>query len=81
MLDVAMFQIKKAIYIDPGFILGHFVMGSLYRSINVSAEAEKCFKRMEGFISKKASDEVIFETEFLALGILQKWIQDKAGGI
>ncbi|VAX32679.1 Chemotaxis protein methyltransferase CheR [hydrothermal vent metagenome] len=81
MLDVAMFQIKKAIYIDPRFILGHFVMGSLYRSMNVSSEAEKCFKRMEGFISKKASDEVIFETEFLALGILQKWIQDKAGGI
>ncbi len=76
-LDVAMLQIKKAIYIDPRFILGHFVMGSLYRSMNVPAEAEKCFKRMQGFISKKASDEVIFETEFLAVGILQKSIQHK----
>lgn len=74
-LDIAMAQIKKAIYIDPDFILGHFVMGSLYRLMNVPAEAEKCFQRMQSFISSKATDKVIFETEFLAVGMLSKSLE------
>jgi len=78
-LDIAMAQIKKAIYIDPDFILGHFVMGSLYRLMHFSEAAEKCFQRMQGFISSKATDEVIFETEFLAVGMLRNAMRDKGG--
>lgn len=78
-LNLAMAQIKKALYIDPDFILGHFVMGSLYRLMQVPAEAEKCFQRMQGFISSKATDEVIFETEFLAVGMLSQFLEHGGG--
>lgn len=77
-LDRAMERIKKALYIDQEFILGHFVMGSIFRLMRFSSEAEKCFQKVKNLVSSKATDEVIFETEFLAVGILIKSLELKA---
>ncbi len=77
-LDEAMETIKKAIYIDQNFILGHFVMGNIYGLMKRLTLREKCFNVVRELLASKPSDEVIFEIENLTVGSLIGSLECKA---
>lgn len=78
MLDESMDMIKKAIYIDQGFIVGHFAMGNIYNLMTLPKEAEDCFKRARALLTSDSAEELIFETEIMAVGVLQKLLNLEA---
>ncbi|MFQ5597644.1 MAG: CheR family methyltransferase [Nitrospiria bacterium] len=76
--DEALRSIKKAVYIDQNFILGHFVMGNIYHLMNRPAQGGKCIQTVKDLLASKTDDEVIFETEHLTVGDLITSLECKA---
>lgn len=70
-------KIKKAIYIDHDFILGYFVLGSIYILMKLQSKANKHFKMASDMLHSKPTNEIIFQTEHLTVGELLNLIELK----
>ncbi len=73
--EEALKNINKALYIDPDFILAHFFSGNIYLSMKRASEAEQCFENARTLVTSKATDEIIFETEFLVVGMFKRIVE------
>lgn len=68
--DKAIECLKKTIYLDKGFIGGHFSLGCLYKKGNQTALANKAFKNVVKLMVGRPKDEIVPETNGITYGKL-----------
>lgn len=86
--DDAMQSLKRALYLDPDFVLAHFALGNLCRSQGRHREAQRHFEHAQALLRTHPTDEVLPESEGLTAGRLGEIIasvqsslpQNAAGG-
>jgi len=55
--------LKKALYLDPDFVLAHFALANLSLRLGKIAEARKHFGNTTEILSKCKPDEILPESE------------------
>jgi chemotaxis protein methyltransferase CheR len=63
--DEARRSLQRTIYLDQGFILGHFALGNLARDSGKSEEADKHFANALRLLSRCEPDDLLPESEGL----------------
>ncbi len=71
----AMKHVKKALYLNPDFVLAHFLHGTLSMKSGQASAGIKSFKNALSVLSKFNSDEVIPESDGLTAGRFKEIIQ------
>ncbi len=67
--------IRQAIFLDPDFILGHFVMGNIAFARGARVKAGKSFRHTLRLLSRCPEDLVLSESEGITAGRLKKIIE------
>lgn len=73
-LQEASLSLRRAVYLDPNFVLAHFALGNVARRLDKSGEAEKHFANALDLLRRQAPDEVLPESEGLTAGRLAETI-------
>jgi len=58
--------VKQAIYLDPDFIMGHFVLGNISLQEGKLSQAKKYLTNVLDLLSSCADDEILPESEGLS---------------
>ncbi len=64
-------SLRRALYLDPDFVLAHFALGNLCRFHGQPEEAERHFDIALGLLSLRADDEPLPESNGLNAGRLR----------
>jgi chemotaxis protein methyltransferase CheR len=67
-------SLKKAIYIDPDYAMGHFVLGSLYNSQGIGKYAKRHFINVLNLLNKCSNDDILPESEGLSVKYIREII-------
>ncbi len=67
--------LKRALYLDPDFVLAHFALGNLHLAQGRRREAERYFGNALGLLRAHAQGEVLPESEGLTAGRLAEVIE------
>jgi chemotaxis protein methyltransferase CheR len=67
-------SLKKALYLDPDFVLAHFALANIYLRGGRTAEARKHFGNAAESLSKYKPDEILPESEGITAGRLSEMI-------
>jgi chemotaxis protein methyltransferase CheR len=67
-------SLKKALYLDPDFVLAHFALANLSLRLGKIAEARKHFDNTAEILSKCKPDETLPESEGITAGRLSEMI-------
>jgi chemotaxis protein methyltransferase CheR len=86
-LDQAIKAMKKVIYIDRNYVLGHFGLANLYRANGQMPQAQKSLDNARRLLETHAADEVIPDSSGITAGRLreatirqqQQWIAEANG--
>ncbi len=70
----AIASLKKAIYIDPDYIMGHFAMGNLLIRQGNTKNAARYFNNVLDLISRHADDDILPESEGLSVKYIREII-------
>ncbi len=70
----AIASLKQAIYINPDYIMGHFMLGNLFLRIENTGNAKKYFNNVLGLLSQCETDHNVPESEGLSLEYLKESI-------
>lgn len=73
--DAAEQSLKRALYLDPDFVLAYFTLGNLRLSQGRQAEAGRCFENALGLLRQRPLEEIIAESDGLTVGRLNEIIQ------
>lgn len=63
-------SLQRAIYLDPGFVLAHFSLGSLARSRGKSGEADRHLANTLHLLRRQSPDDLLPESDGLTAGRL-----------
>ncbi|MBN2289734.1 MAG: tetratricopeptide repeat protein [Candidatus Glassbacteria bacterium] len=74
LIDEAMAALKKALYLDPDFVLAHFALGNLTRQQGKNRESERHFRNALLLTKKRDRAEVLPESEGVTAGRLSEII-------
>lgn len=66
--------LKRALYLDPYFVLAHFALGNLARSQTKKVEAAKHFQNAQNLLRGLQPDEILPESEGITAGRLAEII-------
>jgi chemotaxis protein methyltransferase CheR len=66
--DEAIAALKRAIYIDPDFVLSYYSLGNLYLKKGNMDATKKYYKNILSIINKWSDDEIVPESEGLTTG-------------
>ena len=69
-LDEASASLKRALYLDPDFVIAHFALGHLLLRQGRSREAARCFANARSLLRNCASDSVLPESDGITAGRL-----------
>ena len=72
--DEAVQSLKRALYLDPDFVLAHFALGNLHLSQGRYREAERHFGNTLTLLQKYPEDEPLHDAEGLTAGRLTEII-------
>ena len=72
--EAAIASIKQAIYLDPDFVMGHFVLGNIYVRQGNPKNAKRYFKNVVELLTMRAGDEILPESD----GLPVKYIREIA---
>lgn len=72
--ELARSSLQRAIYLDPGFVLAHFSLGTLARSRGKSAEADRHFANALHLLRRQSPDDLLPESDGLTAGRLTETI-------
>lgn len=72
--DAAEQSLKRALYLDPDFVLAYFTLGNLRLSQGRQAEARRCFENAQGLLRQRPLEETIAESDGLTVGRLNEII-------
>ena len=64
-------SLRRALYLDPDFVLAHFALGNLCRFHGQPGEAERHFDIALGLLSPRTDDELLPESNGLTAGRLR----------
>jgi chemotaxis protein methyltransferase CheR len=67
-------SLKKAIYIDPEYVMGHFALGNLFNHQGNSRNANRHFKNVLDLLDKCTNDEILPESEGLSVKYIREII-------
>ena len=67
--------LRRALYLEPDFVLAHFALGSLSRRQGKQSEAEKHFANMLWLLSSYQQDDILPESDGLTAGRLMEMMR------
>lgn len=62
----AIMSLKKAIYLDPDYIMGHFSLGNIFYRLGIIKSAKKYFTNALELLDTLSDDEILAESEGLS---------------
>ncbi|HEY5593888.1 MAG TPA: CheR family methyltransferase [Nitrospiria bacterium] len=68
-------SLKRAIYLDPNFVLAYFALGNLAQQQGKSKDSEKYFENALSILSKRRQDDILLESEGMTAGRLVEIIR------
>jgi chemotaxis protein methyltransferase CheR len=71
----AVLTLKRALYLDPNFVLAHFALGNLTRQQGKLEASAKHFENALSLLNARRSEEVLLESEGLKAGRLVEIIR------
>jgi chemotaxis protein methyltransferase CheR len=71
-LDEAVAALKRALYLDPDFVIAHFALGHLHVRKGRSREAARCFANARSLLRTCAPDAVLPESDGITAGRLRE---------
>ena len=72
-------SLKNALYLDPDFILAHFILGNFNRQRGKIRESDKCFRNTLHLLKQYERDDLLPGSEGITAGRLTKLIQVLTG--
>ena len=73
-------HLKKAVYIDQGFVLGHFQMGVYYLRKGNDRLARRSFQNVLDLLGERKGDAVLDGVEGLTVGRLRRSVEELMPG-
>jgi len=73
-LDEAATSLKRAVYLDPNFVLSYYSLGKIYQRLGNVQGADKCTEIVMTILNTYSQDEVLFESEGLTAGRFKEMI-------
>ncbi len=73
--DSALAALRRCVYADPSFVLGHFALGTLLRGRAQEARAEKELDNVVALLAGRPLDEPIPEGDGITVGRLLELVQ------
>ena len=70
----AVTSLRQAIYLDPDFVMGHFVLGNIYLRKGNVKDAKRHFKNVLDLLSPFTNDEILPESEGLSVKYIREII-------
>ncbi len=67
-LDEAVASLKRAIFLDPNFVLSYYSLGKIYQRLGNVKGADKCTENVLTILNTCSQDEILFESEGLTAG-------------
>jgi chemotaxis protein methyltransferase CheR len=67
-LDEAATSLKRAIFLDPNFVLSYYSLGKIYQRLGNVKSAIKCTENVLAILNTCSQDEILFESEGLTAG-------------
>jgi chemotaxis protein methyltransferase CheR len=74
-------SLKRALYLDPNFILAHFTLGNLCLSQGRWRETERHFDNTQTLLHRHPQDKILPESEGLTIGRLDKIVASARLGL
>ena len=74
-IEEALTSLKRALYLDPNFLLAYFMAGNLARQLGKDKEADKYFENAHSLLSMHGRDSILPEADGLTAGRLMELIQ------
>ncbi|MFA6457405.1 MAG: CheR family methyltransferase [Bacteroidota bacterium] len=71
-LKEAMSVLKRAIYLDPNFVLAYYSLGKIYQRLGNRKSATKCTENVLSILKTCSQDEILYESEGLTAGRLKE---------
>ena len=69
--DKALETLNKTLFLDPDFVLGHFLIGNIFLNENNKTESKKHFNNAIKCLVKLNQDEVLDESDGITAGRLK----------
>jgi chemotaxis protein methyltransferase CheR len=73
--EEAVLSLKRALYLDPDFVLAHFTLGNLTRQQGKLKESVKHFENALSLLGARPSDEILPESDAMTAGRLRDIIR------
>ena len=70
----AITSLKQGIYIDPDYVMGHFILGNLYIRKRNSKNAKRYFKNVLDLLNGCANDDILPESDGLSVKYIREII-------
>ncbi|MEX2117316.1 MAG: CheR family methyltransferase [Bacteroidota bacterium] len=64
-LDEAVTSLKRAIFLDPNFVLSYYSLGKIYQRLGNVSSANKCAENVLTILNTCRPEEILFESEGL----------------
>jgi chemotaxis protein methyltransferase CheR len=74
LIEEAMKSLKKTIYLEPNFILAHFMLGNLFRQQGSNKESNKYFENALTLLNNHETEQILPESEGMTAGRLREFI-------
>lgn len=79
--SAAIASLKKAIYINPDYIMGHFTLGNLYNQQGNGRNTKRHFENVLDLLDKCNDDDILPESEGLSVKYIREIILANMGTI
>jgi chemotaxis protein methyltransferase CheR len=70
----AITSLKQGIYIDPDYVMGHFILGNLFIRQGNSKNAKRYFKNVLDLLNGRANDDILPESDGLSVKYIREII-------
>ncbi|MCU0474038.1 MAG: hypothetical protein MUC93_11870 [Bacteroidales bacterium] len=70
----AITSLKQGIYIDPDYVMGHFILGNLFIRQRNSKNAKRYFKNVLDLLNGRANDDILPESDGLSVKYIREII-------
>lgn len=68
-------SLKRALYLDPGFVLAHYALGNLAQRQRRFEETSRCFTNVLSLLDRHAADDLLPQSDGLAAGRLREMVR------
>ena len=72
--DEAFASLKRTLYLEPGFVLAHFIMGNLALRRGEAGTGKRCLENALDLLADRRDEEILSESEGLTAGRLRQII-------